>query len=320
MNRLDSGQANFRSLREFVDIYHTLGTHVATPEDVPIIRQLLGGLEASGVSLIKYRYLGWLNYELGIALQAEQPDQAGRHFAKATTNLRRDSATNPRESVIFGAPREIALIELLHARLGATERQHRLRQRTVVKQMGELVIKNMAALKQGKARKLTPLLNRTLRGEASEAAMAGTLLTIGLPDSTLVPAPASPRQNSPHNSPISRAMLIPGTLPGSSKKHAIDYSLYNYKDTESVPALVTPLQVKTVLTDEEESAYDESVAILYSDRDLFISTNGEFCSLGQALIDWANTGAASRQLALAQGNVTYALEDHGDHLAHLDGS
>jgi hypothetical protein len=288
--------------------YHLMGTE---PPQISNLRELehFNTLfhRSVGRPAIKAYYNGWIQYELGLAKHDNQPQIARQHYLKAITNMPKSIEPDTGASKQLQISHHLATTTLLWARLDENEREHGLQARATVTRLGELV-----CIAAAKAREL-PKAKYTEEGKErahtwgymAEIAAAGVLLTLkdehgmGL----WLPAPASPRQNSPHNSTIKDHAV---TAIGQTA-HAFDFNLLGYKGADATPSLIIPTQVKASNHHGEDSVYHSSIMMLYGDEDLYASDLKEWQQLGEELKVWRSNGPG-RALELAQSNTSYAIE------------
>ena len=286
--------------------YHAYGVHPPSAADIPVLEDYRSRLQELIPSPSTDYYRAWLSYELGMAHQPDDKAAASKHFCNAIERMRAQNALDVRGR--FARERNIALISLLHARLDENERRDGLQFRATVSELGRNVVNMAVSYRQNRA---NWKLRKELYGEMSESAMAGVLLTTVHEGQTLIPAPASPRQNSPHTGNLRGHKEA---IAGIQRLDALDFNLLQY-DSASPLAEATDtmaVQVKSrMISDDDADRY--SCLVLYTDHNLFVNSMAEFTSLGQSLIGYARRGCRqpSRMLRTAQSNISLDMSLYG---------
>jgi hypothetical protein len=311
------GESRSRRLPIVADVwreYRQMGTTFPAYEDAEYLGELQAktrqapalGNPRSQAS--KQALSTWLTYESGLALHGQRPQQAFRHFMRASQAFGQaeESVNNFHlANTAHDVKRYSALSALLRSRTEASERQHNLQLGATIRGLGNLVIAGSEA-----ARNVNGQGRSKLIGSLSETAMSGVLLVPDKQGASRIPAPATPRQNSPSTGNCVGAKTAIAHIQQAS---AFDINLLSYEGDNAEPSALTPIQVKTREPDEGlEGVYDPSIALLYSNRDLFVESLGEFAKLGRSLVHYASYHQINKTLATATSNVNLALELHAE--------
>lgn len=297
------------TLNEIYDGYMHAGTHMPQPEHVPFLQSLLDRARSapnlgSPESNKKANFLGWLHYEIGLASQTNQPQRAFRHYVQAEQLLpvmHKQHKSESSQAMEHQKNRE--LIGLLRSRLDPNERLYGLQQKAVAGALGKLIVTGVRQAREA----ATPSERNDIRGIISETAIAATLLLPGECSTTLIPAPASPRQDAPWQS---NGMAYRHTIRGIQTSHAVDLNLLTYTQQQGDSGGAIPAQIKTHESPDDNERYDPSILMLYADRDLFVDSLSEFNLFGQSLSEYARTREVDTRLATARSNIELAYEIH----------
>jgi hypothetical protein len=285
--------------------YHRLGTEAPQHVSLDELERLGQLFEAGdGSKHIKARYNAWIQYDLGLAKDADRPEEAGWHYIKSMTEMRRSAHPTDNFRYPIERDRHTHITRLLWARLDLEERQTGQQTQVTTAEMGKLVVASVATIRGMLYETDTQAskIRRGVWGLMVETAAAGVVLSlVGQHSKSLwLPALASPRQDSPH---------VQNEEDRQSSNIAIDLNIMGYEGATAAPAAIIPTQVKTKKADGEATPYHSSTMMLYGDEHLGITRLHDWEQLGRDLQDWPDP-RTSVTLSLAQVGVSYAIETH----------
>jgi hypothetical protein len=281
--------------------YHRYGVHPPTTTDIGVLESFANRFQSTMPSPANVYYRAWLQYELGLAKQSYDKRAASRHYSSAIKQMSEKEMRTAEDLV--DVHKNIAQFTLLHARLDRNERHYGLQRRATIAELGRIAVHTADTLQ-----KLDGNSNQTLRmglrGQLTEVAMAGVLLTMMHNGRELITAPASPRQNSPHRK---NRVDYASSVAHIQKIDSLDINVLFYDGPDFEASSIVPVQVKTVIkSDDDPERY--SNLVLYGDRDLFAESFREYKGIGEDLVQFGCEGTSNRQLSIAQSNVGFAFE------------
>lgn len=298
-NLSQAGDRRMPTAGEVRQAYLSLGTQ--TPQELGerTIRHFIGltnrsVLQGASGRQIKNKLLGMLHYELGVAIHGEKPREASRAFAKSMRHVAAHETRYPED--YLRQQQLLQMTTLMSFRTDESERQHRLQQRATVRELGGLLLAGCEVINEVPAKRKRD----DIFGALVEIAFAGTFLTY---DETVVGAPVTNRQDKPRGAAIGRHQAIPDLQYCS----AVDFNLLTYLDADAAPLSTTRAQIKAKERGQE-NMYEETILMLYADRDLFVDNLRELTAYGKDLARF--DGTPGRQLEIAQSNIELAREQH----------
>lgn len=249
---------------------------------------------------------GWLHFEQGLALMHEEPDMAFRHFAKSKRLLSRVSSSGETFIDHVDTQKNLTLMGLLKDGLDPAVNQNRPARHETISKLGGLIVETVKILSHENDIQDRERLFTTLSG----IAVAGALLTFGdrSGEPTLIPAPASPRQQQPYSA--SDIVFLRASTAAVSIQ-PIDFSLLRYAASGHYSGS-QGLRVQRHASDEKckTGATSGDNLGVSADRELRIEFTRDFRNFGEALACYDKS--SQPRLAVARMNLAHALETHAE--------